>query len=95
MVRARGRAQRTRSPRSRRKNGSRTGRAGAGQLGRTGRESIERAANHPAGPGRGQGGWYRGTAAGCVPSLQRSEHKPANPAVPRPLEESDAPVRRS
>ena len=65
------------------------------QLSRTGRELIERAANDPCGADRGQGGWYRGTAAGCVPSLQRSEHKPINPAVPRPLEESDAPVRRS
>src|SRR5215471_21108430 len=67
----------------------------AGQLSRTGRELIERAANHPAGQIAAKEGGTAGPPPAKVPSLQRSEHKPIDPAVPRPLEESDALVRRS
>src|SRR5215472_9698811 len=73
MVRARGRAQRTRSPRSRRKNGSRTGRAGREQLSRTGRELIERAANHPA----GQIAAKEGGTAGPPPAVSRPSSDPS------------------
>ena len=73
MVRARGRAQRTRSPRSRRKNGSRTGRAGREQLSRTGRELIERAAKHPA----GQIAVKEGGTAGPPPAVSRPSSDPS------------------
>ena len=79
MVRARGYAQRTRSPRSRRKNGIRAGLAAADpwpvRPSRTGSRTEPRGSRTaPQAADRGQGGWYRGAAAG--------EPRPSGEAVP-------------
>ena len=70
MVRGRGYVQRTRSPRSRRKNGIGAGRGilvwpGHSQVEPAAERNREGRATGPAGHDHGQGGWYRGAAAGA------------------------------